>query len=256
MSFSNPKQENPVTKFIRFKGSTGIFEYWNKTTEKNVEIPISNIGFIVLDELNTISGYSEKYKAGIYSNEVSDLRNETLNVRVFKTDVLITGLYEHIKDNAKAIGGKFTKSVYALLITGKDTSELVNFQISGSGFNGWIDKKINVNERGVKVTGLADGEKGATKFKIPVFGSFEISETFREQAIKADQELQEYLKQYKSKQIEHKEIEHKETTINDVRSFNQENGKDDEGFNRELSKEKSKVETVFEVDPVNGDLPF
>ena len=206
MSLSNPKAENPVTKWIEFKGSTGKFQYWDKATESNIELPLNKIGFIVLDELNTISGYHSSAEAGIYSNEISDLSHETLTVKVFKTNIQITGLYKDIKDNIKAIGGKFTKSVYAALITGKDSLELVNFKMSGSGFGGWLDKHINLLKQGVKVTGLKDGEKGATKFKIPVFEGFEMPENLRLKAVDMDKELQEYLKQYKSKQIETAEV--------------------------------------------------
>ena len=206
MSLSNPKAENPVTKWIEFKGSTGKFQYWDKATESNIELPLNKIGFIVLDELNTISGYHSSAEAGIYSNEISDLSHETLTVKVFKANIQITGLYKDIKDNIKAIGGKFTKSVYAALITGKDSLELVNFKMSGSGFGGWLDKHINLLKQGVKVTGLKDGEKGATKFKIPVFEGFEMPENLRLKAVDMDKELQEYLKQYKSKQIETAEV--------------------------------------------------
>jgi hypothetical protein len=206
MSLSNPKAENPVTKWIEFKGSTGKFQYWDKATESNIELPLNKIGFIVLDELNTISGYHSSAEAGIYSNEISDLSHETLTVKVFKTNIQITGLYKDIKDNIKAIGGKFTKSVYAALITGKDSLELVNFKMSGSGFGGWLDKHINLLKQGVKVTGLKDGEKGATKFKIPIFEGFEMPENLRLKAVDMDKELQEYLKQYKSKQIETAEV--------------------------------------------------
>jgi hypothetical protein len=206
MSLSNPKAENPVTKWIEFKGSTGKFQYWDKATESNIELPLAKIGFIVLDELNTISGYHSSAEAGIYSNEISDLSHETLTVKVFKTNIQITGLYKDIKDNIKAIGGKFTKSVYAALITGKDSLELVNFKMSGSGFGGWLEKKVNLYKQGVKVTGLKDGEKGATKFKIPVFEGFEMPENLRLKAVDMDKELQEYLKQYKSKQIETAEV--------------------------------------------------
>ena len=207
MSLSNPKPENPVTKWIEFKGDSGKFQYWDKATESNIEIPLNKIGFIVLDELNTITGYHESAKAGIYSNEVSDLSHETLTVKVFKTNVQITGLYKDIKDNIKAIGGKFTKSVYAALITGKDSLELVNFKMSGSAFMGWLEKHANLYKQGVKITGLKDGEKGKIKFKIPVFEGFDMPENLRLKAIELDKELQEYLKQYRSKNIEKLEAE-------------------------------------------------
>lgn len=207
MSLSNPKAENPVTKWIEFKGNTGQFQYWDKATEKNIEIPINKIGFIVLDELNTITGYHESANAGIYSNEVSDLSHETLTVKVFKTNIQITGLYKDIRDNVKAIGGKFTKSVYAALITGKDSLELVNFKMSGSAFMGWLDKHVNLYKQGVKITSLKDGEKGAVKFKIPVFEGFDMPENLKLKAIELDKELQEYLRQYRSKNIEKLEAE-------------------------------------------------
>ena len=207
MSLSNPRPENPVIKWIEFKGSTGKFQYWDKATESNIEIPLNKIGFIVLDELNTITGYHAQAEAGIYSNEISDLSHEVLTVKVFKTNVQITGLYKDIKDNVKAIGGKFTKSVYATLITGKDSLELVNFKMSGGAFMGWLEKHVNLYKQGVKVTGLKDAQQGSIKFKVPVFEGFDMPENLRLKAIELDKELQEYLKQYKSKIIETIEAE-------------------------------------------------
>jgi len=119
MSFSNPTLENPCKKFIDFKSDEKQFVYWDKELGESGERVIVHtpIYFIVLDELTTITGYYEEGNCGIYSNEIHRISDEQLKVRTFKKGgPFITGLYDAIKDSVKAIGGKYTKSVYALMI--------------------------------------------------------------------------------------------------------------------------------------------
>ena len=92
MSLSNPRPENPVKKWIEFKGDTGVFQYWDKATESNIVLPTERIGFIVLDELNTITGFHKATKSGIYSNEVHNITQEQITVNVFKSQIHIAGL--------------------------------------------------------------------------------------------------------------------------------------------------------------------
>jgi len=200
MSFSEPKLENPATKFIDFKD--GKFQYYNKETEKNVTIELP-IYFIVLDELSTISGFNEKNKCGIYSNEVHRITDEILNVRTFKGGEQIVGFYKDIDDAIARIGGKFTKSVYAMLINTEDgDKELVNFKFRGAAFAGWLDKKFNPERFSVGITETYEATKGKTVYQVPVFKPFKLSETLIAEATEMDKHLQVYLKAYKVNQAE------------------------------------------------------
>lgn len=205
MSFSNPTIENPVSKFITFKGDKGILQYYKKSeTEgekgENVEIKMPCL-FVVLDELSTIKGFNDETESGIYSNEVHSLGKEELNVRTFKGGKSIKGKYSDIKGDIKQLGGKFTKSVYALLVT-KESTEIVNFQLSGAAFSAWMDCKINKQKFVIGIVGTTDEKKGAIKYKKPVFKAFNMDKRVYDAAIAADNTLQKYLEQYKNKAVE------------------------------------------------------
>jgi len=243
MSLSNPRPENPVKKWIEFKGDTGVFQYWDKATESNIVLPTERIGFIVLDELNTITGFHKATKSGIYSNEVHNITQEQITVNVFKSQIHIAGYYKEIKDNIKAIGGKFCKSIYAALITGAETIELVNFKFSGASFSGWLDKKVNVFTEGVKITGMKDERNGNIDYKVPIFSGFPMTDILKEKAVAMDVEVQEYLKQYKSKMVEKDEA-----IINDEYTDNTPTA--------DAVKELFKTEEVAQVTDPGLDLPF
>lgn len=195
MSISNPKLENPCKKFIDFKGDKGAFVYWDKEAEKQIEIKLP-IFFIVLDELATITGFNKKHDCGIYSNEVHRTADELLRVKTFSGGEEIVGLYSDIKDSIIAMGGKYTKSVYALLIKSDKSTEMVNFKFKGASFSGWLEKKFNVDRSAVGIMSLREDINGNIKYQIPIFQKFKMTEDLRERAIAADIVLQDYLEKY------------------------------------------------------------
>ncbi len=207
MSISKPRMENPAKKFIEFSGKTGQFTYYDKSGEretwKDVEVK-KPIYMIVLDELSTIKGYCKKTESGITSNEVHNITTDILRVRTFKGGLEAVGKYKDISDKVKNWGGKFTKSVYALLIMGKEKTELVNFQFKGSSLNAWIDKKFNTEKSGVIIKEeLKEERNGDTVYKVPILNSLNITPALLELAIKTDSEiLQPYLKAYTAMQAE------------------------------------------------------
>lgn len=200
MSRSNPKLQNPAKKFIEWSGSKGEFYYYDKEKGENVFLSMP-IYFMVLDELNTVTGYSEDAKAGIFSNEVRNISIEKLNVRVFGKGTIEIGVWKDIKAQVKTHGGKFAKSVYALMLT-KDGTELVNFKFTGSSFGGaelgggWLNAKWNKETGGIQVRDIIEGKKGATKFFAPKFEKVNVKEEHNQLALQADIELQKYLDSY------------------------------------------------------------
>lgn len=195
MSLSNPKQTNPCKKFIEFKGNSGVFQYWDKESKENVELKMP-INFIVLDELCNIQGFSDSAQAGIYSNEVRNLNDQVLNVRVFKSKISKMGRYADIKGDISAMGGKFCKSVYAALIHGDNTLELVNFQLKGISFKSWLDKVIDLSLNAVTIRECTDGKKGAVKYKIPIYQGFPVTKELMAKAVEMDKALQAFLNAY------------------------------------------------------------
>jgi hypothetical protein len=204
MSISNPSLKNPCQKFIDFKSDKGKFFYYDKAKEEQIEIPLP-IYFVVLDELVTISGFNKRHDCGIYSNEVRSTAHDIMRVKTFKGGESVTGLYNDVKDTIKAMGGKFTKSVYALKVSKKEDPELVNFKFKGASFSAWLDQKNFTENALVGITGLKEESNGNTKYKVPVFKFYALSDELLETAIEEDKKLQEYLKVYLS-QIPEKEI--------------------------------------------------
>ena len=195
MSFSNPKAKNPATKFIEFKGESGNFQYYDKEKEDNVIIPIP-IYFVVLDELHTVRGYNKNHKAGVFSNEVRNIKEELLSVRVFNSDIKIVGLWDQIKGEVTRIQGHYSKSVYAGLITKGNPMELVNFQFHGASRAPWFDCKIDKEQFGITVKEVETDDSGSIKFKRPVFSKLNLRDDIIKEAKELDRKLQEYLKTY------------------------------------------------------------
>lgn len=206
MSKSNPTLTNPCSKFIDYSGDTGEFTYYDKEAKKKVLVPMP-IFFSVLDELSTITGFNEKHGVGIYSNEISNLTKEILRVKTFKGGVSIIGLYADIRDNIVAQGGKFTKSVYALLIHEDFSTEFVNFKFKGSSFSAWLDKGFNPMNFIVGVSETVEETKGKNTYQVPVFKPYKTNPDIDAAAIEQDKILQEYLRVYKA-QMPEKEAEH------------------------------------------------
>lgn len=198
MSLSNPKLTNPCKKFIEFKGDSGTFQYYDKEKQENVTVPLP-FKFIYLDELNAVTGFSDQWKNGVFSNEVHNLNTQILNVRVFKAPVTITGKYKDIKAEILSIGGKFMKSIYIGLLDENNNLELANLKLKGSGFGGWLEKKFNPEQSpAIMVEETREDKKGAVKFHVPVFTNFEIAPSLHTQAVNLDRELQGYLKEYET----------------------------------------------------------
>lgn len=194
---------NPAVKFIDWDSEKGCFKTYDKVKKENVTIPLP-VRFYVLDELATIKGFCDKTQNGIWSNEVKDIGKQPLKVMSKGKDgkmvTLAEGLYADIKDSLVANGGKYTRSLYAAMLDENEEYQIVNFQLKGAAFSGWLDF-VNTNKNLV----LSDEiicedfkkeKKGATKYTIPVFTSEKASEEGNEAAIKLDVELQEYMRSY------------------------------------------------------------
>jgi hypothetical protein len=209
MSFSKPQLTNPSKKFIEWSSDNACFTYFDKDRgEKGEKVLLSlPVFFIVLDELSTISGFCEKHGTNIFANEVRSTAKEPLLVRTFKGGERLQGLYNDIKSEAKELGGKYTKSVYAMLLTGKGQEpELVNIKLRGAACSAWIEKKINTGKAVICVKEVSREKKGKTEYAVPVFSATPLTQELTDLAIAMDQVLQEYLREY-FEQMEEKIIE-------------------------------------------------
>ena len=192
MSKSNPTPEKPCRKYIEYKGDKGTFFYYDTDLREQVELSLP-IYFIWLDELSTITGYSKEHKCGIYSNEVRKTTTDILKVKTFKGGESVTGLYADIKGAITVMGGKFTRSVYAMLIEEGKPGELVNFRFHGAAFAAWMNKKFNPDKFIIGITGFTEATTGNVTYKVPVFAQYNLKPELNQAAIALDKDLQAYL---------------------------------------------------------------
>jgi len=205
--------QNPATRFIEWSGSDGTLSYYDKVKKEKVPMKLP-FTFILLDELTTISGYSNADKQGVYSNEIKDLATQKLNVRCGNQTIEL-GLYADIKDAVIRRGGKYAKSCY---IAFKDeTGELVigNIKMVASSFGGgaykegkteikvpaWIDFSKDNKSRIYKDAIVMSKNpqecvNGNTKFFCPAFALKEITEETDNKAKELCTIVEEYHKAY------------------------------------------------------------
>ncbi len=205
MSRSQPTNTlvNPAKRFYDWDSEKGQFKYWDKEAKENVPVKLP-VKFYVLDELATVKGFSDKHQGGMWSNEVKNITNQKLKVQGKGKDGKLfqvgEGLYSDIKDNLVAAGGKYTRSLYAAMLNDKDEYEIVNFQLKGAAFSGWLDfckeQRGDIMTNEVVCEDFKNEKKGATKYTIPLFKTEKASEEGNEAAMNLDIQLQEYLKSY------------------------------------------------------------
>lgn len=191
---SNNGPVNPCTRWFEWSGSEGKLKYWDKEQEKNVfvEAPFT---FLVLDQLSTVSGWSDEAQSGIWANEVRDLRRESLTVRT-KAGIAGKGLYDTVKH---INGARFAKSIYIAYYDGERVLRIGNLRAVGACLAAWIEfsRGRNVQKGAVTLTGSTEGKKGKNKYFIPTFEAKDtVAEATEEAAIELDQHLQEYLNAY------------------------------------------------------------
>jgi len=200
MSRSNPTPTTPVARYFEWRGGNGALQHYDRDAGKNIEekLPFS---FIVLDELTTIGGYSDKEGSGIWSNEVRTVK-DVLIVKT-KSGTLAQGSYETLKDHLKAQGGKFARSVYIAYQrpSGEDFEWVIgNLKLVGAAVGAWFEfrRKCDVYDHGVgvRLKGSTEEKKGSTKFFVPTFEATTLDEADNSAAIALDEELQAYLKTF------------------------------------------------------------
>lgn len=206
MSRSKPTAKNPATRFFQWGGGDGSLSYYDKEAEERIEVPFGKkkpFVFLVLDELNTMSGFSDDDQSSFWSNEVRDVTKDVMTLRTGK-GVKARGVYKDLKDT----GAKYAKSVY---IAYKDEAgELVigHIKIMGAALTAWIDfnKKWDVYKVAVKLEDIKAAKKGKVEYFLPVFSGLPVSEATNEEAKALDAELQQYLNTYLSYVPDEEEI--------------------------------------------------
>jgi hypothetical protein len=195
MSRSEPTITNPSAHFFEWRN--GKLSWYSKDEQKNIEVKLP-FHFLPLDQLHTITGYSDLDQSGFWSNEVRSTRDD-FTVRT-KKGVKYVGAYKNEQGIPQLpTGGRYTKSVY---IAYKEGGGWVigNIKLSGAALTAWIElsSKNNVENGKVSLTGSTEGKKGATTYHIPTFEFSHSTAEEDEIAIALDKDLQHYLKEYLS----------------------------------------------------------
>ena len=168
--FGETQKINPVQLYVEFKSGgewpmLGKFYHWDKSASENVSVDLGE--FIILKTAYTVSGYSDKYQSGIYSNTVEYL-NEILEVQTYKKDTIALGLYKEIKWDLLSAGAKLNKVLYIYT----EAHGIVYLKLKGSA--SWAIseflKVVDMNKMKIKIAEVTDEKKWATKYKVPVFG--------------------------------------------------------------------------------------
>lgn len=194
MSRSQPTQTNPAYKFFSWSGGRGQLEYYDKEKQERftMELPFH---FLVLDQLATVTGFSDEDQSSYWSNEVRSVAKEELTVKTSK-GTKQTGLYKDLAD-VRAKGAKYAKSIYIAYYEG-DEMVIGNIKASGAALTAWIElsNRFHVENGKVVLTGSEEAKKGTTIYFTPTF-EWENSDPDDDQkAIKLDKELQIYISQY------------------------------------------------------------
>ncbi len=213
MSRSNQNETyNPSQRWFDWNGAGdgGFPEFYDKNKDNgegkdpggNIKVSIPFL-FIVLDQMSTIKGWNDAQKSGIFSNEVRNSKQTPMTVKFHKGGVVAQGLYENIKAQVVAAGGKFTSNIY-IAYKGDDGKLAIGaIQLKGAALMAWSEfskkHRADIMKKAVVITGFKDGVKGAVKFRTPVFGLKEVKEETNKAAIELDAILQAYLIPYCAK---------------------------------------------------------
>lgn len=263
MSRSNPTAKNPAERFFQWRGGEeggGRLTWYDKESEKEVEVELP-FSFLVLDELSTITGFSEKDHSGFWSNEVRNLMTDPLYVKT-KGGVVATGLYGAISEAIKSKGARYAKSVYIAFKNDEGELAIGNLKIAGAALTVWIEfqKKFNVMECAVYISDKPKaGKKGTNKYWIPVFEGQKVNDASAKASDKLDQELQQYLGNYfnrKSDIDEAAPVAQDDVEIEDLPDNEEESADEAEPVAEPAKQSKVSKETQGDDSIPLSDVPF
>lgn len=209
---------NPTKKYFEWKSDDKCFAYYDKETKQNVKVELP-FKFLTLMEFHTIKGWNDKNQSGVYSNEVKSIGNDELNVRLFKGNQSVKGVYKEIKDTIIAMGGHYTKSIYIMLEDGS----IANVNIKGSSVQAWGDftqkTRSRLSDEWIEVANAIELKKGKVNYSIPEFKfATSLNDSQCNLADNAYNQLKSYIDGYLAKQIEvtDAEILNEETDLSDL----------------------------------------
>lgn len=193
---------NPTKLYLEWKSDDKCFAYYDKEKKENVKLALP-MKFLTLMEFHTIKGWNDKNQSGVYSNEVKSIGNDELNVRLFKGNQSVKGIYKEIKETIVAMGGHYTKSIYVMLEDGT----IANINIKGSGVQSWGDftqkTRSRLSDEWIEVANAIELKKGKVEYSIPEFKfATSLNDSQSKMADECYNKLKSYMDGYLSKQME------------------------------------------------------
>ena len=188
------RKQSPVQATVEFKN--GAFSVYDK---EQGNIPVNELGFVLLGEKSCINGYYAAQNTSAWSNEISDTTKEPLTV-MYKKDgkvsTIIKGLYKDIKGDLEGAGLKFHKAVYALVYSSDEIADgtLVKILLKGAALYSWSQFRDDGGaKQGIKFAGTEDKQNGAIKYKVPLFESEGLEEAVAQEGELAYEQVKAYL---------------------------------------------------------------
>jgi len=158
---------NPATKFLEWKSNDKCFAYYDKQSKEQVQVQLP-LKVQFLEHFHTVKGWNDASESGIYANEVKFISKEPLKVKAFKGGDIAEGIYSEIRGKIRDAGGKYYRSVYAVL-----DGEIVNLQLKGACVSAYSDFMQNhenqLESAWTEILTVSDHKKGATKYSTPDF---------------------------------------------------------------------------------------
>jgi hypothetical protein len=190
MSLSNPTLINPAVRSFEWGGRDGVLTYYDRQTRETHEQPLP-FRFIVLDQLNTIGGYSKRDQSRIWANEVRNLKEDVLYTRT-KNGPIEAAIYSELKETTKR-HGSFCKSIYIAFELNGNWA-IGNFKAVGASLGPWFDfTKAYSVEQGMVVMTRGDFTDGDIAFYKPNYEWQKWEDGAYQVAVQLDRQLQAFL---------------------------------------------------------------
>lgn len=189
------RASNPAERYYDWRSDQNAFCWYDKDNETRIaeEMPFK---FLILRQSIRITGVDEQTKQQILSNEVKNVGNEVLKVRLKDGTVLAQGFWNQIKSVVNGFGGHYTKIIYAM----DEAGSIICIRVRGKGLLSWgntIDKFFKKQkEEWIVVNGFEEFQYDGSTYSFPTFGFGGKPE--KEQLTNAEslwEELEDYHKQ-------------------------------------------------------------
>ena len=139
MSFSSkPPIESPIERYYEWESGKKAFFWYNKKTKESEKLELDT-HVVVLDETFSITGYSQRHKAGYTSNPISkwDFKNEKIRLRTYPSKIPNapepydkTYFWDDFKDNLPN-GAKPTINLYCMMLDKPHENKLYCIMLPG-----------------------------------------------------------------------------------------------------------------------------